>query len=345
MHPKMVIDIDEAVELTHMQDKIIPIIPTAQAPIECLLWSVFSLLLRARPNDLIEHFIVCINGPDKRTGDPAIADLKQSFLEELRRLKWYHADVPSINKDMPITVIRAWSRIGHPEAVEMAIPWVHTNSYLLMHDDIIITKRNWLADVKDKFIDNPNCVIAYAPKLMCCQCDSAKYQNKNLLRFPHLLCCFLVCRKSLIRKLGGLWCGYHIHTPNFKLKDKVGDVESFMNYYSKQKLLDVPPQTEEDYEYISMEMGSWHFYNAVKAGYDFSALDPNTLIHMGTMSWECDTGKERRISSHLKHIHDLEAEIMRHPDYSKLYMKYIQHSSYFKWSEANDRLVQSIHVA
>jgi hypothetical protein len=307
--------------------KITPIIPTGAAPIECLLWSVFSLLLRARPNDIIEHFITVLNGPDKRTGNETICDKKQAFLEDLKQLDWHHTDTPQIKKPMPLTIIRAWSRIGHPEAVEMAIPWVKTDHYLLMHDDIIIIKRNWLKNIKD----HPKCVISYAPNLMCCQCDDAKFQNKNLLRFPHLLCCFLICNKNIIKKLGSSWCGYHIKTPIFKLEDKF-NVEEFMNYYKSLNLLDNPPKNQY-YEYISMEMGAWHFYNAVQQGYEFAALDPNVIIHMGTMSWECETGKTKRIQHCLPYIKALESEIMAHPEYSKLYQKYIEDTNYFKWSK------------
>lgn len=330
MHNHMAIDMDEAVELTHIPEKIIPIIPTSVAPIECLLWSIFSLLLRAKPDDLIEHFCVCINGPDKRTGDPKIGDLKQKFLEELRLLKWYHVDRPKVKKDMPITVIRAWSRIGHPEAVEMALPWIHTDAYLLMHDDIIILKHDWLKEVREKFYGNPNVVIAFSPTLMCCQCDGAVFQNKSLLRFPHLLCCFLVCRKKYIRKIGGNWCGYHIQTPTFQLKDLVGDVDQFMEYYRNQRLLDNPPQTDQPYDFISMEMGSWHFYNSVQAGYEFAQLDRHLLAHLGTMSWESETGKTNRINAWKPHIDNLEKEIAAHPEYSELYQKYIVYSKYHK---------------
>jgi len=332
MHKHMAIDLDEAVELTHISEKIIPIIPTSVAPIECLLWSVFSLLLRAKPDDLIEHFIVCINGPDKRTGDPKSGDIKQHFLEELRRLKWYHADRPKISKDMPITVIRAWSRIGHPEAVEMAMPWVHTDAYLLMHDDIIITKHNWLDEVRTKFYGNPNVAIAYAPQLMCALADTASYQDKNLLRFPHLLCCFLVCRKKHTRKNGGNWCGYHIPTPTFRIKERVGNLWEFMEYYKSQNLINnqSPPKAELSYDYVSMEMGAWHFYTCVQNGYEFAALDPTLLVHLGTMSWESDTGKKNRVHRYQQQIDDLEAEIAAHPEYSKLYDKYIKYSSYHK---------------
>jgi hypothetical protein len=330
MHPHMAYDIDECVEHSTLPEKITTIIPTAAGPLECLLWSVFSLLLRARPDDLIEHFMVVINGPDERTGDPTLQDKKQAFLEELRDMKWYHADRPEISKDMPITVIRAWSRIGHPEAVEMALPWVHTDAYHLMHDDIIINKHGWLDEVRDKFYSNPNVAIAYSPRLHCCQCNSATYQNKHLFRVPHLLCAFLVCRKKWIVKTGQSWCGYHIPTPTFELKDRVGDVPGLMRYYSQQKLLDNPPQTEEPYDYCSMEMGAWLYYHLVQQGRSFVALDPEIYSHFGTMSWESETGKNSRILGGLKGIKLLESEIEKHPTYKPLYDKYIKMSQYYQ---------------
>jgi len=323
MHPHMIIDIDEAVELTHMAEKITVIYPTAQAPIECLLWSTFSLLLRAKVKDLIEHFMVVINGPDKRTGDPTNQDQKQTFLEDLRKLKWWHTDEPKIKRDMPLSVLRVWSRIGHPEAIEMAIPWVHTDAYLIMHDDIIINKHNWLGEVKDKFYGDPNVVIAYSPVLHCCQCDSAMYQNKHLLRFPHLLCAFLVCRKKWIRKLGSSWCGYHIETEPFQLSDKVGNVEEFFKYYKDLGLLDNPPQTTTSYNYISMEMGAWHYYNAIQQGLKFAQLDPTLITHIGAASWEIDTGIAERIKKIMPTVRLLEQEIYAHPDYGPLYAKYV----------------------
>lgn len=323
MHPHMVVDIDEAAELTSVPEKITVIYPTYQAPIECLLWSTFSLLLRAKVKDLIEHFMIIINGPDKRTGDPTLQNKKQEFLEELRNLKWYRIQEPKAKRDMPLTVLRVWSRIGHPESVEMAIPWVHTDAYLIMHDDIIITKDNWLRDVEEKFYGDPQVAIAYAPTLMCCQCDSSTHQDIPLLRFPHLLCAFLVCRKKIMRKLGSSWCGYHINTPPFSLEEKVGDVNKFMEYYRNLRLLDNPPQTTKKYEYISMEMGAWHFYNACQQGYKFAALDPNMLQHFGAMSWEIDTGKAGRLQRLMPYVRDLEKEIYAHPDYSVLYDKYL----------------------
>lgn len=320
----MVYDLEECVEYSVLPEKITSIIPTATGPLECLLWSVFSLLLKTKPNDLLEHFIVVINGPDSRTGNTQLQDYKQEFLEELRDMQWYHADDTKNTKDMPITVIRAWSRIGHPEAVEMATPWVHTDSYHLMHDDIIINK-NWIEEVKNKFYPNPNAAIAYSPRLHCCQCDSAMYQDKHLFRVPHLLCSFLVCRKKWIVKTGQSWCGYHVPCPTFRLEN----ISELTEYYNKLNLIDAPPQTKEPYDYCSMEMGAWLYYHLVQEKREFVKLDPSLYIHFGTMSWESETGKFGRINGNLQYIKKLEKEIHAHPHYSKLYDKYIALSEYY----------------
>jgi hypothetical protein len=192
-----------------------------------------------------------------------------------------------------------------------------------MHDDVIITKHDWLQEVKTKFYGDPNVIIAYTPHLMCCQCDSATHQELPLLRFPHLLCAFLVCRKKWIRKLGSNWCGYHIATPPFMLEEKVGDVEKFYRYYRKLNLLDSPPEKDKLYNFISMEMGAWHFYNACQQGFKFVPLDKQLIIHFGAMSWEVDTGKSLRLKKYTPVIKALEKEIYNHPDYGPLYDKYL----------------------
>src|SRR5262252_1288317 len=156
VHKHMAATIDECVEMSHLKHKITAVIPTSTAPVNCLMWSVFSLLLRTQVDDLLEHFCVCINGPDERTGDPTIATTKQRFLEELRDLEWCHPDRPNVRRPMPLTVIRVWSRVGHSEPMQMALPWVHTDAYLLLHDDVFIRNANWTRQVKDKFYGDDN---------------------------------------------------------------------------------------------------------------------------------------------------------------------------------------------
>lgn len=337
MHPRMVFDTDECVEFSALPDKITAIIPTQNAPIECLLWSIFSLLLRAKPNDLIEHFCVCINGPDDRTGNTELQDRKQEFLEELREMKWYHKDKPEKRKDMPITIIRAWSRIGHPEAVEMATPWVHTDAYLLMHDDIIIRKHEWLREVKEKFYDDPDVAIAYSPQLLCALSEHTEHAGKNLLRFPHILCSFLICRRKWIIASGQSWCGFHIPCPTFNVESTTGNYEEFIQHYKNQNNgeeripIDIgnPPRKNAQYDFISMEMGAWLYYHLCQQGRKFTQLDPTLYHHFGTMSWDTDAGKSMRVSGATEDIKNIEKEILEHPDYGPLYQKYIKGNNYY----------------
>lgn len=322
-HPDMVVDLDESIALTTLKEKITAIIPTSTASIECFMWTIFSFLLRAKPDDLIEHFCVCINGPDKRTGDPSLQDKKQAFLEELRAMQWYHTDRPEVKKDMPLTVIRAWSRIGHPEAVEMALPWVHTDAYLISHDDIIITKHDWLNEVKNSFYADDDIAITFSQSLLCAHFDSAVFKDKHLLRFPHLLCTFLICRKKWIESVGGSWCGYHVEMPDFTL-DEITDGfgKDMIRYYAPVTSID-PPTTDRVYNYISQEMGSWIFHNLNKKKLKYSRIDPNLIVHFGAMSWDSVESKQRRLGDKIEWVKKLEQEIYQHPHYANLYQKYL----------------------
>jgi hypothetical protein len=328
MHPHMALNIDEVIELTTLKKKTTAIIPTGPASINCLLWSVFSLLLRSTPNGLLEHFIVCINGPDKRTGSPALQDKKQEFLEELRRLKWYHANDPDNRKDMPITVIRAWSRVGYAEAVEMAVPWIHTDSYTCLHDDIIINKADWEQEVEDKFYsDLSSNIIAYGSKeLLFAHCDHVIAHGLYMLRLPNMYSHFLVCNRKLMRKIGGNFCMYNLGSVDnpiqFDLEEETGSLENFLNFWREKGLLNHPPQTTELYNFINMGFGSWVYYNACQAGYNFVPLNPKIVTHFGAMSLSTDQERPVRLEGKRATILELEAEIMAHPEYSQLYMKY-----------------------
>lgn len=325
-HDQMILNQEDAVTLTTLKDKITAIIPTFSAPMNCFMWTMFSYLLNTRPNDALEHIIVCINGADERTGDISLQDKKQAFLEELRDLKWYHEDNPANYKDMPITIIRAWSRIGHPEGVEMALPWVHTDNYIISHDDIIITKEFWIEEIKERFFKNPKAAIAHSNPLLCAFCASAEYQNKNLLRFPHLLCTFLVCKKKLIDALPSRWCGYHIEMPDFKIEELAGDFDKFITNQAKYKenciSTEEPPQKDFIYNYISMEMGAWHFYNLKERNLEFMQIDPNLIVHFGAMSWETEEKKKSRVQGKYQWAEKIEQKILKHPEYSKLFLKY-----------------------
>lgn len=325
-HDQMIVSQEDAITLTTLKDKITAIIPTFSAPMSCFMWTMFSYLLNTRPNDALEHIIVCINGADPRTGDVSLQDKKQAFLEELRDLKWYHEDNPDNFKDMPLTVLRAWSRIGHPEGVEMALPWVHTDNYIISHDDIIITKEFWIEEIKERFFKNPKAAIAYSNPLLCAHGGSAEFKDKNLLRFPHLLCTFLVCKKKVLDSLPSRWCGYHIEMPEFKIEELAGDFDEFLKNQSKYKenciSTESPPQKDFIYNYISMEMGAWHFYNLKERNLEFMQIDPNLIVHIGAMSWESEEKKKIRVQGKYQWAEKIEQKILKHPEYSKLFLKY-----------------------
>jgi hypothetical protein len=134
---------EECIDATHLRRKITAIIPSAGGPINPLLWAVFALLLRTPVHGLLEHFCVCLYG---RFGTQ---DRKQAFLEALRDVEWRdHTG----SRPMPVTVIRAWDEDGSAaQAAQMAVPWVHTDAYLLMRDDVLIRDPGWSAQVYERF--------------------------------------------------------------------------------------------------------------------------------------------------------------------------------------------------
>jgi hypothetical protein len=327
-HPHMALKIEECVELTHLKEKVTVVIPTRNSSMECLLWSVFSLLLRSEPHGMMEHFCVCINGPDERTGDTKMQDQKQKFLEELRDLEWYHAANPKLRKQMPLTVIRAWSRVGYAEVFEMALNWVHTDAYCLMHDDVILLNKNWDKEVKEKFYNKEDVALAYVPPLHGCICDHAIHRGMYLIRLPQLQTTFVVCKKKDIMKVGALWRGYHIPSDENMLQfdlEEIGNVAEFEKFWKDQGLYNKPVIKTELYNFVRQEIGAWVYYKLYQAGYKLAELPLDTILHLGGMS-RIDTTPEIRmekIKANNKEIKMLEKEILDHPEYSVIYKKYL----------------------
>lgn len=338
MHPYMAMPIEECVDKTHLKEKITAIIPTANASMEFLLWSVFSLLLRSRPGGLLEHVCVCINGPDERTGKTELQDQKQRFLEELRDMEWYHTDNPSIRSSMPLTVIRAWSRVGYAEAFEMALGWIHTDSYLLMHDDVIIINHDWLKEVKEKFYGNSQVAIVYTPPLLGCNCDHAIHRGMYLLRFPQMETTFLLAKKRWIMAAKATWTGYHIPADDCYLQlefDENGTYDptepeiishnskdELIKYYQNKGLMEKPIQTSEQYNFVRQGIGSWIYYRLCQLNVKFVELEKQNIIHFQQMSNPV-ANKQECIAANSEYIGKLEEEILTHPVYAELYRKYM----------------------
>lgn len=324
MHPHMGLNIDECVEMTHLKEKITAIIPTRNSPIKSLMWSVFSLLLRSRPNSTLEHICVCINGPDERTGDTILEDKKQAFLEDLRNEEWFHSDSPNNVKQMPLTVIRAWSRVGYSESFEMALNWVHTDAYLLMHDDVLIMNPFWCEEVKKKFYDDDNVAIAYIHPLLGCPCDHAIHKGMYLLRLPQMQTTFVLCKKKWIMKAGAKWKGFHIPSDDNFLQfdlEEVGNTEEFENFWIDRNLYPEPVIKNELYNFVRQEVGAWVYYKLFKQGNSFVKLKDSNIIHLeGISNTNSDFGL--KVISNFTQIRALEKEIKEHPVYSKIYEKY-----------------------
>lgn len=324
MHNRMAFPVEECVRYTHLKEKITAIIPTSNARIECLLWSVFSLLLRNSPDGMLEHICVNINGPDERTGNTEIQDIKQKFLEDLRDVEWFHNN--SIKRrQMPLTVIRVWSRVGYSQAFEMALSWIHTDGYLLMHDDVIVTNQNWTSELKEKFYTDPEVALAYTPTLLGCNCDSSVHRGMYLLRLPQLETTFLVCKKEWIMKAGASFTGYHIPDDENFLQFDLSELPDFVQYYKDKNLMPIDIQNYELYNFVRQEVGAWLFYNLTQLNAKFVKLEDNNIIHFGQMSHTgiSEEVKNTFVEVHKDEIAKLEREILAHPVYSKLYEKYI----------------------
>jgi hypothetical protein len=280
----------------------------------CLMWSVFSLLLRSTPE--LEHIIVAINGADERTGDPSLQNRKQWFLEDLRDLKW---KLPSqgIERDMPLTIIRVWSRIGHSQAIEMAVPWVHTSMYTLSHDDVIVLDKQWSLKTSRAFQDD-HCGLVYAPPLLATGLSYVEFNGSHKINLPHLNSTFLTVRKSTISEFGVRWSGYHVTTDDFSMKDI--NYEEFLQFHG-DAVAHAPPQ-DLDYKYISMDVGTHVYYELKKAGYKLIPMNEGDICHLTAMSWRDDNGKRQAVSANAGHIAALEEEIRAVPEYAALYDQY-----------------------
>lgn len=317
MHKHMIWSQAECEEFTTIKGKTTIVLATCQSPMNVFMWSIFSILLNTKVNSNFEHFIVAINGPDKRTGDPALQDKKQKFLEELRNMKWSNPDSDK-DRDMPITVIRAWSRIGHSQSLEMGIPWVHTEAYTVMHDDCIINDINWTTNVFTALDSNPDVALVYLPPLLTTGLSYVQFEGSHKINFPHLNSVFVTGRKKHYIGDNTFWTGYHIKSSENLIK-KV-DYEEFIKWH-KDETMHAPPKDLE-YKYVSMDIGTFAYYKMKKAGYQFSPLPTNTAVHLVAQSWGEDETRKRSLQHNAEAIKCLEAKILAHSSYNKLYIKY-----------------------
>lgn len=295
---------------SNVQKKITVVVATSQSSIKCFMLSIFSLLLRSKRE--LEHFIVNINGPDSRCGSTLLQDTKQSFLEELRLLKLKE-------RDMPITVARTWSRVGHAQSLDSMIPWVHTEYYCIMHDDVIIKNPEWTDFVIDCFKDK-NVSMIYYPPLLSTGLSIVEYEGGKKINFPHLNSTMILSRKSLYTELGLRWYGYHVKNKFSLFKE---DIEKIHNFYKNEITNTLK---EGEYEYISLDIGSFIYNKFKELKYELKPMPENFLIHLVAMSWGDEFHKNKTIKNNTTEIEKLEKEINSSP-YYKLYNKYLNYEN------------------
>lgn len=317
MHKHMVWSQAECEEFTTIKGKTTVVLATCQSSMNVFMWSIFSILLNTRVNSNFEHFIVAINGADKRTGDPALQDRKQKFLEELRNVKWSNVDSP-VDRDMPITVIRVHSRIGHSQSLDMGIPWVHTEAYTIMHDDCIINDINWTEKVFAALDSDPNTALVYAPPLLSTGLSYVKFNDSYKINLPHINSVFVTGRKKHYIGDNTFWSGYHIDSTENLMANV--NYDEFLEWH-KNDIIHAPPKDLEC-KYLSMDIGTFAYYKMKKAGYSFIGLPQDTVVHLTAMSWGDENSKNLSLQRNEQCIANLEAKIMAHPVYSKIFSRY-----------------------
>ncbi|NDD53021.1 glycosyltransferase family 1 protein [bacterium] len=297
-------------ELSLAPKKVCAILPTSDAPLEFLVWSLFSLLIRS--DSSLDHVIVAINGPDSRTGNTSRQDAKQKFIEELRLLKFGE-------RDMPITLMRTWSRIGHSQTIDQCVPWVHTEFYLVLHDDILILDKNWCLKIKDFEQEDVICATWGNPIIRPLNDDS-----HGRLELPHFNSIFALCKKSRMKGINAEWSGHYVPM-NFYIENFC-NYGHFIGWYRKNNLLqeDKIPPRDKEFNALTIDIGGSFIPDLYNNKFRIIQFDDNLLKHFGTMSW-CD--EERKIlvseSSH-KEVIQLEKEIKNYDSsWWNLYKKYI----------------------
>lgn len=302
-HPHLVYSVQECEQNSLLKGKITLIIETFDSHVDRLLASVLSVLLRSKDiNGVLEHIIVCIHGPDERTGSTKIQDKKQAFLEELRVLKW---QIPGSNetRDMPLTITRSWSRIGHGQALEQAVAWVHTEAYVLMADDYVIIDSNWVNDIKTRLLDQPDVGYLAMKPWGIGACENPNTKNWQL-HMPRVAVLWLAIKKSVAEQVGLRWSGYF-------LTCKFSADKELIEYHKPDKdaLIEIKKANYQFGELI-IEQGAWAHHLLQEAGIKCGDM-PDALLQNRELSWYLD--KEDFLN--------LEADI-RKSSYWELYSKY-----------------------
>jgi len=291
MNQKMCLSIEDCVDKTTIKDKVNFIIQSYNTPMKKFMLSVFSVLLNSKEGGMFEHICICINGPDKRTGDTQLQDNKQKFIEELRAYGWHPYNHEEL-RSAPITLIRAWSRVGKSESIEMATNWVHTNHFIVMDDDVILNK-GWENDLKE-FLEDDKIAIAginIEPEKVVAE------HNRAMIKYPRMNTKFIACKKKHMIGSGGKFNQYFIPSENNYFEF---DHKEFFDFWGLSP--DDFQMCLEKYNYIHHQFGSWIYFNLKANGLKIKNIEEKVLS---------------------QNEQEIEDQIKKYPKFEEIYKKYI----------------------
>lgn len=285
--------------------KVSAIIPTFSSPMACFMWSVFSVVLRSDPS-VLDHVFVSINGPDGREGGNELQDNKQRFLEDLRS-----AGPPRPGGFDPgaMTITRTWSRVGHAQALEQCIPWVDTEFYLSMHDDVLVVDPSW-CDLSDFGKDRDMALKTWGSHIMG---DLRAVASR--LSLPHLNTIFTLCRKPLMTALGSRWTGFHVNG-KFRISEFMDPARFVGSHRNMGSVSDTAP-SDAEYDCASLDIGAFMLSGLVRRGLKTGRFRHGTIKHFESASWKFD----RQFA--IPEAEALVDEIMSVDRYREIYLRYL----------------------
>ncbi len=275
-------------------NKISIIIPTHMLPIERLLWTVFSLLAYSDPEGVIEEIIVSICGPDERTGDPLLQNLKCMFVEDLQKTLWKGKRL------VPISYCRTWSRLAFGANIETAMPLCKTNNVFILNDDTFIINSAWENDVR-KFLTSGNAWANVGPHFAG-DLGHSENDGKWQLHLPRIHMRSLIFKKDVVSKLGVRFFGYYARQ-NFNLAETV-NIEKFLAYYHK-----TPEQFQAKEEYMALlaEEGAWAKYLFEQDGLEHGVLNHLYFKQIVDLSWHEDKTTVEQLEAILQQYPEMHA--------------------------------------
>lgn len=276
----------------HVPGRTSVIVASSTAPLRVLALSLLSLMIHAG-TPFVERLFVVLNGPG--------AAQKDEFLKRLKAL------------DVPLSVVTVPDHVGHSQSIDCALPWVYTEFYTLMHDDVFVLDSDWGRQAASILADSQVAAV-YKPPLLNCGLETRRLPGGGCkLLLPHINTSFLTARKGV----GSGWSGYHVEAPAFDI-----DSDRLLEFHRKAIILDVPDATEPVRQ-ISADVGSLYYTDCLNSGLRFEELPSRGIEHLGSMSWCGAGGAAARLNGFRGFLPELETRI-KQSRFGELYENVLQ---------------------